>query len=172
MTLNELIKDKSIKPKDKTETISKWIIDKSLAIDELMSFAENQKDPIKATCIEAIEFATKIKPEVADLSVFDFATKSLTENAPRIKWESAKVIGNVAYLFPDKLSKPIENLLVNTEHEGTVVRWSAAYALGEIFKLKTTHNKKLLKTFNDICDKEEKNSIKKIYLDAIKKANK
>jgi hypothetical protein len=93
----------------------------------------------------------------------------LTAKAPRIKWESAKVIGNTANLFITKLDTPIKNLLVNTEHEGTVVRWSAAFALGEILKLKTKHNKQLLPAIEAICKREEKNSIKKIYLDAMKK---
>ena len=172
MTLDELISDKATKPKEKTETISKWILDKSLPVDELIAYAEKQKDPAKATCIEAMEYATKQKPEIADEIVLTFVTNKLTEKAPRIKWESAKVIGNIAHLFPTKLEKSIGNLLINTEHEGTVVRWSSAFALGEILKLKTKYNNDLLPAVEAICVKEEKNSIKKIYLDAIKKMKK
>jgi len=172
MTIDELLLDKTIKPKEKTETISKWILDKSLPIDELIAFAEKQKDPAKATSIEAIEYATKQNPNIGDETVLTFVTSTLAAKAPRIKWESAKVIGNIAHLFPTKLEKSIDNLLTNTEHEGTVVRWSAAFALGEILKLKTKHNKDLFPAIETICEKEEKNSIKKIYLDAIKKTKK
>lgn len=172
MTIDELIKDKAIKPKEKTETISKWILGKSLPAEELIAFAEKQKDPVKATCIEAMEYSTKQNPNIADETVLKFVTDALTEKAPRIKWESAKVIGNIAHVFPTKLDKSISNLLANTEHEGTVVRWSAAFALGEILKLKTKHNTKLFSAIETICKKEEKNSIKKIYLDAIKKTKK
>lgn len=172
MTIDELLKDKAIKPKEKTETISKWILDKSLPVDELIAFAEKQKDPAKATCIEAMEYATKQDPGIADECVLIFVTQTLTGKAPRIKWESARVIGNIAHLFPAKLEKAISNLLSNTEHEGTVVRWSAAFALGEILKLKTKHNTVLFSAIENICQKEEKNSIRKIYLDAIKKTNK
>ena len=66
MTIDELLQDKTIKPKEKTETISKWILDKSLPIDALIAFAEKQKDPAKATSIEAIEYATKQNPKIAD----------------------------------------------------------------------------------------------------------
>ena len=169
MNLQKILNDKVRKPKEKTETISKWLLDDKLSVDELIGFAGTSKDPAKATCIEAIEYATKIKPAVADESVLDFCTQTLTEKAPRIKWESAKVIGNIAHLFPDNLDKAIKNLLVNSEYDGTVVRWSAAFALGEILKLKTKHNKKLLPEIERIIKKEEKNSIRKIYLDAIKK---
>jgi len=172
MTIDELLKDKAIKPKEKTEIIGKWILDKSLPVDELIAYAEIQKDTAKATCIEAIEFATKQNSNIADETVLTFVTSTLAEKAPRIKWESAKVIGNIAHLFPTKLQKSIENLLTNTEHEGTVVRWSSAFALGEILKLKTKHNKVLLPIIETIYEKEEKNSIKKIYLDSIKKTKK
>ena len=72
-------------------------------------------------------------------------------------------------MYPEKLENAIKNLVENTSHEGTVVRWSAAFALGEILKLQIKHNNELLKTVESICETEEKNSIKKIYVAAIKK---
>ena len=93
----------------------------------------------------------------------------MTEKAPRIKWESAKVVANISHLYPDKLDEAINNLLSNSEHSGTVVRWSAAFALGQIIKIKTSRNKDLISAIESICKREEKNSIKKIYLDALKK---
>ncbi len=172
MTLAELFIDKTKKAKQKVETISKWLIDGSLPTDELLAFADQAKDQVKATCIEAIEFATRQNLKIADESVFAFVTSTLTEDAPRIKWESAKVIGNIVHLFPTKLTKPINNLLINSEYDGTVVRWAAALALGEILKLKTKHNKHLLPAIELICDKEQDQAIKKKYLDAVKKATK
>lgn len=172
MTIEALLKDKEIKAKEKTAMISEWLLQKSLSVEELIAFAEQQKDAAKATCMEAAEYATKENPDIATDSLFDFACVSLTEKAPRLKWESAKVIGNIAFKYPEKLKLAIQNLLENTNHEGTVVRWSAAFALGEILKLQTKHNKELLKTVETICEKEEKNSIKKIYTAALKKLSK
>lgn len=172
MTLEELLKDKALKPKDKTETLSQWILEGSLPVEELLAFAEKQKDPAKATCIEAVEYATRQNMDIADENVLLFVTHTLTAKAPRVKWESAKVIGNIAHLFPEKLENIIPRLLVNAEHEGTVVRWSAAFALGEILKLKTKHNQSLVSTIETLCAKEEKNSIKKIYFAALKKTPK
>jgi len=172
MALAELLTDKTKKAKEKVETISKWLLDGSLPPSELLVFAQKTKDPEKATCIEAIEFATKQNPKIADEKLFAFVTQTLTENAPRVKWESAKVVGNIAHLFPTKLNKAITNLLTNAEHDGTVVRWAAAFALGEILKLKTDHNKLLLPAIEAICDREQDNGIKKKYIDAIKKTNK
>jgi HEAT repeat protein len=169
MNIDELLITKAIKPKEKTEAISNMLLDKSLSIHKLIEIVENQKDPIKATCIEAIEFATKINPSIADETTLNFVSITLTAKAPRTKWESAKVIGNIAHLFPDKLDKAIINLIANTEHEGTVVRWSAAFALGEILKMKTKHNSELISVAENLSINEEKNSIRNIYLKALKK---
>ncbi len=164
----ELFNDKTVKAKAQTETLSSWLLENKITLAELIAFAENAKDSPKATCVEALEFASKQNPTIVDKKSFQFVTGTLTAKAPRIKWESAKVIGNVAHLFKDKLDEAITNLLTNSEYEGTVVRWSAAFALGEIIKLKTKHNKELIPAIEAICNAEEKNSIKKIYLAALK----
>ncbi|MFH2143421.1 MAG: HEAT repeat domain-containing protein [Bacteroidota bacterium] len=172
MNIQEILNDKLRKPKEKTEVLSQLISEKQLTIDKLIDFAKNAKDADKATCIEALEFTTQSKPELVDPIAFDFITKCLNEKAPRVKWESAKVIGNTAHLNKNKLNDVIINLLKNSEHQGTVVRWSAAYALGQIIKLQTGINKSLVPAIEAIVEREEKNSIKKIYLTALKKISK
>ena len=172
MSANDLLNDKTFKPKQKTELLSQWLLDNTVSPEALIELAGKAKDPVKATCIEAFEFATKKTPALATEALLHFVSQALTEKAPRIKWESAKVIGNIAHLFPDKLETAVGNLLTNSEHEGTVVRWSAAFALGEIIQLKTSLNKDLIPAAEAICEREEKNSIRKMYLAAIKKAQK
>jgi len=167
MDFQELFNNKSIKPKEKTETLAKWILDNPEEVDTLIDFAKTSKDPVKATCIESMEYATKSKPEIASSYWLDYVTASLNEKAPRIKWESAKVVGNIAHLYPGKLDEAVKNLLINSEHSGTVVRWSAAFALGQIIRLKTPLNKRLLPAVESICGREEKDSIKKIYFSAM-----
>lgn len=172
MTVENILNDKSLKAKDKTENISRGILDRKINLNDLLKTAEISKDPNKATCIEALEFATKIDPGIATKDCFRFVSKTLTAKAPRVKWESAKVIGNTAHLYIKGLDEALSNLLANTEHEGTVVRWSAAFALGEIIKLKTKYNKELIPAIEQICANEEKNSIKKIYLKALSQVKK
>lgn len=169
MDIQELLNNKSKKPKEKTEILCAAVASKEISVNELLDFAAKSKDPVKATCIEALEFATKQDQSVADKAVFSFVTESLSAKAPRVKWESAKVIGNTASLFKKDLDAAISKLLVNTEDEGTVVRWSAAYALGEILKLNTAYNTDLVPAVKAIAEREEKNSIKKIYIAALKK---
>jgi len=170
MSFQEILNDKAFKPKEKTEALSQLVLGSPRIMDELISFAMISNDPIKATVIESFEFATKLKPEIASKSMLHFVSQALTEKAPRVKWESAKVIGNIAHLYPQLLEEAIKNLLINTKHSGTVVRWSAAFALSQIIKLKRSINKELIPAIETICEREEKNSIKKIYLDGLKKS--
>jgi HEAT repeat protein len=172
MKFEDLFNDKTLKQKAKVEQLAKLLLDKKASLAELIVFAEKSDDIEKATCIEAMEFATRQKPGMADERCFKYVSEKLSDKAPRVKWESAKVIGNIAHLYPSKLNIAITNLLTNSEHEGTVVRWATAFALGEIIKLKTRHNKELVPAIEAICKREEDAAIRKKYLDAIKKTNK
>ena len=168
MTIHELFQDKSIKAKAKVAQIGEWLIKGTIPSDELLAFAEKKNATIKASCIEGIEYATKKNATIADENVFVFVTKALKEVEPRIKWESAKVIGNIAYLFQSKLNTAISNLRANSNHNGTVVRWATALALGEILKLNTEHNKKLLPAIEILSENEADTGVKKKYLDALR----
>ena len=164
MNLQGLFNDKSKKPKEKIEFLSSLILDASLPLDELLVFARTQKDPIKANIIEAFELATNEKPSCADEAVFEFVSAELAAPAPRIKWESARVIANIAYLFPQRLNEVTRHLLANASHDGTVVRWSSARALEQISKIRGVGGPHLFEKIKVLCQKEEKNSIRKIYL--------
>lgn len=172
MTIEHIFQDKAIKAKAKVSTIGEWLISRDLPIDELINYAEKQKATDKATCIEAVEYATKKDPSIADENVLTYVTQALKDDEPRVKWESAKVIGNIAKYFPAQLSKSVNNLLPNAENHGTVVRWATAYALAEILKLKTELNQTMLLKIEALCEKEEDNGVKKKYLDALKKVKK
>jgi HEAT repeat protein len=170
MDIKALLDDKSLKPKPKTEKLSLWIIENPDNAHALLEFAAQSKDNHNATCIEAMEYATQQNSELTSQKWLEFVTLGLTEKTPRVKWESAKVIGNIAHLYPKKLEKAIANLLTNAEDSGTVVRWSAAFALGQIIKMKSSLNKSLMPAIESLAEKEERNSIRKIYLDALKKS--
>ena len=126
-------------------------------------------DKYTATIIESLEYATKAKAEILNEKGFAFAIESLKSDAPRVKWESAKLIANTAHLFPILMKKAVSNLLQNTEHPGTVVRWSAAGALSKIIQCKTPLNKTLVPAIEAIEKREEDKAIKKIYQQGLKK---
>lgn len=74
MDISILLNDKSLKPKEKTETLSAWLLNGELNTDDIVHFAANAKDPVKATCIEALEFASKQNPAMVNAAVFEFVT--------------------------------------------------------------------------------------------------
>jgi HEAT repeat protein len=172
MTIAHVFQDKTIKAKGKVSTIGEWLLKGELPMDELTAYAEKQKASDKATCIEAVEYATKKLPSVANEDLLRYVTNALKDDEPRVKWESAKVIGNIAKNFPSQLEMSIKNLLANAENNGTVVRWATAFALAEILKLKTSHYTTLLSKIEILSEKEEDNGVKKKYLDALKKVKK
>jgi|WetSurMetagenome_2_1015567.scaffolds.fasta_scaffold746648_1 HEAT repeat protein len=165
--LDGIFSDKSLTPKVKTERISRLLLEKKITPEELIAFAASAKDSPRATCTEALEFASAQIPSLINGRVFAFMVESLTVKAPRIKWEAARVIANTAHLHKDRLGEAIDNLLVNAHHEGTVVRWSAATALGKIYSLNAKQNKALLPLLKKLHKEEEKESIRKIYRQAI-----
>ncbi|OFX46095.1 MAG: hypothetical protein A2046_04350 [Bacteroidetes bacterium GWA2_30_7] len=169
MEISKIFENKSLKSKALTEFLASNIQNKSIEISELLKFSESSNDTKKATCIEAIEFVTKTNPAILNLESLTKIINYFGEKAPRIKWESAKVIGNTIHLYPELIAVATSKLLNNIEKQGTVVRWSTAFALSEILKLKTDFNKALIPVVEQIVQNEEKNSIKKIYLTAFKK---
>ncbi|OFX27919.1 MAG: hypothetical protein A2033_01915 [Bacteroidetes bacterium GWA2_31_9] len=169
MKIAEIFNDKTLKSKALTEFLAVSIQQKAFDIPELLTFAETSIDTKKATCIEAIEFVTKTNPEVLQKESLKRILNYIEEKAPRIKWESARVVGNTIHLYPELITEATGKLLNNIEKQGTVVRWATAYALSEIIKLKTKFNSNLIPVIEQIINNEEKNSIKKIYLAALKK---
>ena len=166
--LKTLFADKSLKPKDLTTQLSQLVLEGQVNSDELMDFASKAKDPVRATCIEALEFATIEHPEVLTTSAFEQVLNGLGAKAPRIRWEAAKVTANVIHQFPGKVEEAATLLLANSTSSGTVVRWSAATALSKILLLQTKLNATLVPALENIAQMEEKNSIKKIYAAAMK----
>ena len=99
---------------------------------ELISFVSSANVVTKAICIEALEKFTAINPNSIDKKAFEFLVRAAEDPSPRVDWESARMIANVAHLHPENLSPVIPILLDMAESGDTVRRWSAARALIEI----------------------------------------
>mgnify|MGYP002076248963 CR=1 FL=1 len=167
MEIITLLNNKTLKPADKTAIISNHILTGKFTHQELINLANKLSNPDKANIIEAFEYATKKQADIGSQELFDFVAENLSSIAPRVRWESAKVIGNIAPFFTEQLGKAVPQLLKNAFDSGTVVRWSAGYALGEIIKLDTELNREILPHIEEIIKKEEKPSIQKFYEKAI-----
>jgi len=172
MEIEEIFQDKSIKLKGKVAILGARLLNGDLSLQLLLEYADQQKAVERATCLEAIEYATKKNPAIGNSTLLEYLTKVLGGSEPRIKWESAKIIGNIVRLFPDQLDNTVASLLKNTRNSGTVVRWATAYALTEIIELKTDQNDFLISEVELLCELEEDNGVKKKYMDILKKIKK
>jgi hypothetical protein len=172
MNFLTIINDRGTKLREKTETLCKWILEHPEQVQDLIDFATASKSYAKATCIEAIDYATAENPEIATIECLTFVTQNLSDNSPRVKWESARVIGNIAHLYPAYLGETVRKLLINSTFDGTMVRWSTAFALGEIIKLNTKLNTTLVPAIEAIVEREIKSSIRRTYLMALKRVKK
>jgi hypothetical protein len=170
--IDEILNDKTIKSKVRVFSISQLLLNSKISVQQLIDIAKSQSDTNKATIIESMEYASKTRADIITDKCFEFAIESLKSEAPRIKWESAKVIANTAHLFPKLLKKAVTNLLDNTEYPGNVVRWSTAGALSKIIQCKTELNKGLIPAIEAIEKREDDNAIKKIYQQGLKKSAK
>lgn len=70
------------------------------------------------------------------------------------------------------VEEAISPLLDNTNDEGTVIRWAAAYALSRILTIERYAQSELYDILSDISNREEDNAINNQYLKALKKASK
>jgi hypothetical protein len=165
MDLLEAIRKSGKKSKELNTFVAKLIFDQKLSGKDFTAALASGNDSERGTCLEALEFATQKNPEIAKQYLPEIIS-SLTDKAPRVKWEAARVIGNIAGKFPAEAAKAVNNLFANTNDKGTVVRWSAAFALGEI--LKSSKDKSLLNKIEALSKKETNNGVKNVYLKALK----
>lgn len=167
MKILEEIRKSNNKPKELVLSLSNIVKkDKSLLKQfEVCLKAGNTAE--KGICMEVLEFVSQEKPEFARPYI-EVVIKYLADPAPKVKWEAARVIGNISSRFPAETLKAVPNLIKNTGDKGTVVRWSAAYALSEILKSNKTVRSKLLPQVESLLKNEKSNGVKNVYLKALK----
>ncbi|HQL16975.1 MAG TPA: hypothetical protein PK775_06750 [Rectinema sp.] len=151
------------KPKEIVELLARALSNDRNLSSELIQCFDHGTTAEKGNCMEAIEFVTKEHPEFSK-DCLDFVVAHLNDKAPRVKWEASRIIANVAQKFPDTVQFAIPKLLENTQDKGTVVRWSAAFALTEIAKSNKAAQIKLIPEFRKILEREDNNGVRKIYL--------
>lgn len=167
MTVHLILSDKTSKAKEKVELLCVGLLNNTLPLCNFIEEIQLAKDSIKATCIEALAHVAKQNPKVLSEEILLLLIEHLASKAPRIKWECAQAIGYSISHFPNHSQLAIEYLVANMNHEGTVVRWSTAFALGKILKLNQSTAPFLSSLLKDQLEKEEKKSIQKIYQQAL-----
>ena len=109
---------------------------------------------------------------MTDVSWLRFAESHLLSQDNNIKRETARIVGNIAHLFPNELDTVIPKLIDTTNNPSTVIRWSCAYALGKIITIPKYAKSNLYDQLTKLAEKEPMNGNKNQYLNGLKKANK
>ena len=121
--------------------------------------------------MESLEYASKEDPSIAEDMVDTVIQYLDYKDSPKVKWEASRVIANISQRYPDKASQAIDKLFKNSQDPGTVVRWSVAYALGEIAKYHPKSRTVLIPKIESILKKEKNNGVRNVYLKALKAIN-
>lgn len=164
--IEEILKSKRM-PKEKISLLAKEIKKDKKFVGEIVRRFESAPAGDQGHLIESLEYASQDSPELV-APYFDFAIGHLEDKAPRIKWEAARIIANLAEKYAGKTEKAIPGLLKNTSDKGTVVRWSVAFALGEIAKNNQKAAKSLAPKMKELAKKETNNGVKNVYLKVLK----
>lgn len=172
MDILTVLNDKSMKSTEKREIIIKSLEEKSITIKELKVVLNETKEKKSSVIFEAMEAMTNSDAQIADIEWLNLAVENILSESNSIKREASRIVGNISHKFPDDLGEAIEKLLLNTKDEGTVVRWSSAYALSKIIVIPKYANSELFEKLTEICDWEEENGVKNQYVKALKKASK
>lgn len=128
--------------------------------EELLSFSETTK--VKEIILEVLEHLSKKENPFLKIDVVLAYASTGLRGTNTEKRESGRLIGNIIGYSEKIPTGLVDKLVENTAlKEGTVARWSAAYALTEVYKSFPSEE---LKQQLEICaNAEEKESIRKIY---------
>ena len=165
----EILNQRNIKKTEAREVIVRIIQKGDFSLNESVKELEMLKDKQIATFLEAVEFISGQKESAIGAEYLNFAKKYILSDNNSCKREASRIVGNMASTYPDQLDDAIAVLLVNTENEGTVVRWSSAYALSRIIVLKRYSESELVQQIRDICESETENGVRNQYVKALKK---
>jgi hypothetical protein len=167
-----VLNDKSRKAIEKRAVIIKALQERNITIKEIEGLLKEIDEKKAAIVFEAIEAVTNADAQIADIEWLNLAAENILSASDSIKREASRIVGNLSHKFPNELEKAIEKLLINSKDQGTVVRWSSAYALSKIIVIPHYANSKLFDTLTGICSHEEESGVKNQYVKALKKASK
>jgi hypothetical protein len=162
------------KPKCKQAAFGDAILSFEITLADFFSFFQSGKDSDKGACADALKYISAKNPALL-APYLDILIEYINHPLPRVKWGVPEAIGNLAKDFPGEVEIAIPNLLKNTtadEKNSTVIRWCAAYSLGQIARYNPVAREKLIPIFIDLINQEQNAGVKNVYIKAMKAINK
>lgn len=164
--IEEILQSKH-KPKEKVILLAEEIKRDKSFVHEIVGYFSSASTGDRGHLIESLEYISHDHPEYIEPH-FDFILGHLEDKAPRVKWESARIIANLSGQFSGWTQRAIFVLLKNSQDKGVVVRWSVAFALGEVAKNNQQAAKILFPEIKKLAEKETNNGVKNVYLKVLK----
>ena len=133
-------------------------------------FFETARDADKGACADAMKLISAARPELL-APYMDFLIGHVNYRLPRVKWGVPEAIGNLAKDYPASAARAIPNLLKNTSDDPlntTVIRWCAAFALGEIAKYDPDARANLIPVFESKIRSEQNRGVRNVYIKSLK----
>jgi len=158
--IREVTSNKSLKANEMVEILCKMIsTDVHLFLNDMAKLAS--ADRVRA--MEALELYTRAHVIDEIEMVEKLVMHGIMQSNTGLIREACRVIANTASadLNYDNI---VVRLLELSEHGGTVIRWAAATALVSLASHHPIQRRRLEEVFESILAREEKNSIRKIYL--------
>lgn len=168
----QVLGDKTLKGVARRQAAIAEIMSDDNAIAEIEANLPNINEKLLATFLEAVEEITNKKMKPLGVNYLRLAISNVSSDSNSCRREASRIVGNMASDFPTEVSDAIESLIANSKDEGTVVRWSAAYALSRIVVLQPYADSALLQRVETICQSEEDNGVRGQYEKALKKLRK
>ncbi len=174
MSKIEAILQSKAKPKEKQIRLVEAVVSGEVPVPEFLAFFERARDADKGACADAMKHISASEPELL-APYLDVLFGYINHRLPRVKWGVPEAIGNMAKDCPDKAAEAIPYLLKNIaddEVNTTVVRWCAAYALGEIARYNPAARDQLLPLFEHLIEHEQNTGVRNVYAKALKACQK
>ena len=175
----EILGSKS-KPKEKQNRLVAAVLSGEIPAGDLIAFFETANNTDKGACADAFKHISGRNPELL-APYIDLLIRYINHPLPRVKWGVPETIGILTRFFPRQTARAIPSLFKNTTDNRssidasildavntTVIRWCAAYALGEIAKFHPASREQLLPIFEQLIQSEQNNGVRKVYVKALK----
>lgn len=158
------------KPKEKQTTLVQAVLSGEIPVEEFVSFFETAGKVDQGTCADAMKHIASANPELL-LPYIETLINHINDPLPRVKWGIPEAIGNMANMYPQETARAVPNLLKNTsmdKNNTTVIRWCAAFALGEIARNNPDTREELLPVFKNLASQDENSGVRKVYRKVLK----
>ena len=170
--LYNILRDKSLKGVARRLAVIELMLNGECPLASLEDLMPQLDERESATVLEALEEISNKKLMPLEVGHLSLVIPYIASSNNSCRREASRTVGNLAVTFPNEVGDAILLLMPNTADESTVVRWSAAYALGRIIVLPSYAQSGLYDELQQIAATETEHGVKSQYDKALKKATK